>query len=115
MICPEALRRAVAPGRREEKSLNLCYKTEYPLTAYIKPCLYSFYHIPLRIASKRKTPDGGQMSLSKMNFENLFADPVFDYIITHNALIIKISVSADLDDSVKRRLVFSVDAVAAVV
>ena len=30
---------------------------------------------------KRKTPDGGQMSLSKMNFENLCADPVFDYII----------------------------------
>lgn len=55
------------------------------------------------------------MSLSKMNFENLFADPGFDYIITHNALIIKISVSADLDDPVKRRLVFSVDAVAAVI
>lgn len=55
------------------------------------------------------------MSLSKMNFENLFADPVFDYIITHNALIIKISVSAGLDYPVKRRLVFSVDAVATVI
>ena len=85
MICPEAL----APGRREEKSLNLCYKTEYPLTAYIKPCLYSFYHIPLRIASKRKTPDGGQMSLSKMNFENLFADPVFGYIIMQSGAHVK--------------------------
>ena len=77
--------------------------------------MFIISHLCRQCKRKRKTPDGGQMSLSKMNFENLFADPVFDYIITHNALIIKISVSADLDDSVKRRLVFSVDAVAAVV
>lgn len=93
------------------------------------------------------------MSLSKMNFENFIADPVFDFIIMQSgahvkrkapvgadafshmynlidewlypnhynssiprfALIIKILVCTCFNNSVKRRLVFSVDAVAAVV
>ena len=47
------------------------------------------YHRSGRIASKRKTPDGGQMFFSKMNFENLCADPVFDYIIMQSGAHVK--------------------------
>ena len=46
---------------------------------------------------------------------NFIADPVSDFILPHNALIIKIFVCTYLDYPVKRCLVFSVDAVAAVI